>query len=272
MKWRCPQCGKPHERNDPPCDNCGHHKFERAVVPQATADDSYEQFIWVCTECGRQHQRNNPPCSRCGNGTFEKQPLDYGDVDPGDTPGYLDLVGRQELAAAVVALGLVVVGILGFTGVIDIPGITPQEPPSVSDVPGDADAVGSLSLSAVENATLDGLDAERSTPLGRDEGLGEMATFVNQRLVKNRYTDENVSITERQLQRFSTDCSGRITFARALTPGAVSGDASADQLGTELAAQLRTRESDLTGTSVTLAGVDVHAGPDDRLFVTVAYC
>ncbi|MEF8830385.1 MAG: hypothetical protein V5A23_02475, partial [Halobacteriales archaeon] len=64
MKYRCEWCGKPHERNDPPCDNCGHHSFERAVVPKAP-EEAPEEYVWVCPECGRVHPRNSPPCSRC---------------------------------------------------------------------------------------------------------------------------------------------------------------------------------------------------------------
>ena len=65
MDWRCEWCEKPHEENDPPCDNCGHGSFEKAVrqvnhevVPGGT--------VWVCQDCGRSHQRNSPPCKRCG--------------------------------------------------------------------------------------------------------------------------------------------------------------------------------------------------------------
>ena len=74
MRWRCEWCGKPHEENDPPCDNCGHGTFEEAVVQQAGAGDGQDSMlVWVCTECGREHAKNSPPCSRCNNATFERQ-------------------------------------------------------------------------------------------------------------------------------------------------------------------------------------------------------
>jgi len=71
MKWRCEWCGKPHEENDPPCGNCGHGTFERAVVQQANEQDS--TTVWVCTDCGREHTKHSPPCSRCGTATLERR-------------------------------------------------------------------------------------------------------------------------------------------------------------------------------------------------------
>ncbi|PSP81397.1 hypothetical protein BRC81_00080 [Halobacteriales archaeon QS_1_68_20] len=87
MKWRCEGCGKPHERNDPPCDNCGHHSFEKAVVPLGP-DGEGGPLVWVCTECGREHPRNSPPCSRCGNTTLEKREQTV--EDPLDGPNTTD--------------------------------------------------------------------------------------------------------------------------------------------------------------------------------------
>jgi len=73
MKWRCEWCGKPHEENDPPCDNCGHGSFEEAVVRGAPDGDSENStIVWVCTDCGREHTKNSPPCSRCGNAKLER--------------------------------------------------------------------------------------------------------------------------------------------------------------------------------------------------------
>lgn len=73
MEWRCEWCGKPHAEDDPPCENCGHGKFEKAVV-QVQSGEAAEQtsLVWKCTECGREHPKNSPPCSRCGNAKLEK--------------------------------------------------------------------------------------------------------------------------------------------------------------------------------------------------------
>lgn len=81
MEWRCEWCGKPHEANDPPCDNCGHGSFERAVRPVAPEGEG-GPTVWVCTECGNDHPRNNPPCSRCGGMDLERREQSYEDGDP----------------------------------------------------------------------------------------------------------------------------------------------------------------------------------------------
>lgn len=87
MRWRCEWCGKPHDENDPPCDNCGHGKFEEAVVQQPGAGDGQDSMlVWVCTECGREHTKNSPPCSRCNNATFERREKVVTDADLTDGP------------------------------------------------------------------------------------------------------------------------------------------------------------------------------------------
>ena len=81
MEWRCEWCEKPHEENDPPCDNCGHGKFERAVVPVGPEGNS-NPLVWVCASCGRTHQRNSPPCSRCGHAKLTKHEQSFDEDDP----------------------------------------------------------------------------------------------------------------------------------------------------------------------------------------------
>jgi len=84
MEWRCEWCGKPHEENDPPCDNCGHGSFEKAVVRRTDLSESDAEastVVWVCTECGREHTRNSPPCSRCNNATLEREKKTLSDDD-----------------------------------------------------------------------------------------------------------------------------------------------------------------------------------------------
>lgn len=273
MKWRCPQCGKPHEKNDPPCDNCGHHKFERAVVPTASADEDHEQFVWACTECGRHHQRNNPPCSRCGNAKFEKKPLDDDAFEPGSTAGYLDLVGRVEVGAALVIVALVAVGVLGYLGVINVPGLTPQGPPTVENVPGDADTVGDVSLAEVETSVFAELNVDRTPRLERSGGLDSLATYVNRQTVKNTYTDADKRLTGEQLQqlgqRFGIQCSGTIAAAPGWTPPTVNTGPDVETITDQLILPIDALKSD---TSIERVGIDAHAGPDDRVFVTVAYC
>lgn len=75
-QWRCPECGKPHARDDPPCDNCGYRQFERAVV-RDTGQRSSPAVEWQCAECGTRHVKNAPPCKRCGNMQFESVAFEY---------------------------------------------------------------------------------------------------------------------------------------------------------------------------------------------------
>ncbi|PSP40179.1 hypothetical protein BRC66_04265 [Halobacteriales archaeon QH_2_66_30] len=103
MQWRCEWCGKPHEENDPPCDNCGHGTFEKAVVRQTDLGDGENDpaLMWVCTECGREHPKNAPPCSRCGSVSLEKrrQEIDESELT---APGYLELVNAGDVPLAAV--------------------------------------------------------------------------------------------------------------------------------------------------------------------------
>ncbi len=90
MEWRCEWCGKPHEEDDPPCDNCGHGSFERAVVRRTDLGDgpgADTTTVWECTECGREHPKNAPPCSRCNNPTLERQQKRVDESNLTERPG-----------------------------------------------------------------------------------------------------------------------------------------------------------------------------------------
>ncbi len=99
MEWRCEWCGKPHEEDDPPCDNCGHGKFEKAIVQQAagTRDDPDSMTVWVCTECGRNHQKNSPPCSRCNNATLRRETVTIDESNLTERPGAYSGADRAAL-------------------------------------------------------------------------------------------------------------------------------------------------------------------------------
>ena len=273
MKWRCPQCGKPHERNDPPCDNCGHHTFERAVVPGAPESDQ-ESFVWVCTECGRSHQRNSPPCSRCGAGTFEKQPLEYEEFDT-STRGYLGLIGRQELAAGALLVGLLAVGILGFVGVISIPGLTPEQAPTVENVPGNATGTEGLSLADVEMAYLEALNDHReaadSARLDRTDTLDAVATYYNQRRVKAVSGDGSRPTGEELAEHFDVQCRAAIYELGPVALEEVSSDSSS-ALGDALATEALASETEAFESTASQTGIDFHYTPDGRLFVTQVVC
>lgn len=270
MKWRCPQCGKPHERNDPPCDNCGHHAFERAVVPQTTAEEGREQFVWACTDCGRHHQRNNPPCSRCGGSTFEKKPLTYDDAGPDRSASYLDLAGRFELAAALAIAALLAVAALGVTGVVDVPGLTLQEQPTIDDVPGDPATVNGVNLSEVESRLFEALASNRTGSPDRVDGLDAMATYLNRGAVKEAYTDAENVTSESELRQFDTTCDEEIVFGGAARP--TGANATADSVVSGLLLQLLADYPSTTDGAVAQLGIDAHATPDDTVAVTIAYC
>jgi len=90
MEWRCEWCGKPHAEDDPPCDNCGHGSFERAIVRQTDLGDGGDpdtMTVWVCTACGREHPRHSPPCSRCNNARLERQEKRVDESNLTERPG-----------------------------------------------------------------------------------------------------------------------------------------------------------------------------------------
>jgi ribosomal protein L37E len=276
VKWRCPQCGKPHAKNDPPCDNCGHHKFERAVVPTASVDEDHEQFVWACSECGRHHQRNNPPCSRCGNAAFEKQPLEYDDFVPDNTPSYFELAGRLEVGAALVVVALVTVGVLGYLGVINVPGLTPQGSPTVENVPGNATAVDGISLDAVEDSYLATINDRRREagyqPLERSGNFEDLATYYNQRRVKTDYGDGSLPSRDGLVSKFDISCNGVIFVPQPVSSELIDTSANASTIGELLATGQSIGGASTFDRSATRTGIDIHAGPDGTLYLTQFVC
>lgn len=74
MEWRCANCGEPHQRNSPPCHECGHMRFERAVV----------RLEWECDECGELATTDVEPCERCGNESFTRRRDPRAEPEPFD--------------------------------------------------------------------------------------------------------------------------------------------------------------------------------------------
>ncbi len=272
MEWRCEWCGKPHEEDDPPCDNCGHGTFEKAVVPVAgdESDLGSKATVWVCEECGREHTKHTPPCSRCGNETLVQQRQEITD-DELNAPGYLDLLTPAYAVGLVAVLGLAALFILGVTGVVSLPGFG-NSVPTVSDVPGDAETTGDVSLATVEQRYLEELDETRTaagTPnLTRDERLGEIATFVNQRIVKAEYGDGERPSSERLRELLSESCSGPlVAFTQPLDAGRFT---SATGIA-EAFASRATAENDIE-TQASKIGVDAHTTPDGMVYLTQIAC
>ena len=264
MAWECDECGS--RSTAPPCNECG------------SETGQYVGFVWVCPECGRQSTKNNPPCPRCGGMDLEKRRPDYDDLDDElSVPSYGSLAKPLLPIVAV----LVAVVALFATGVVPLPeGLAVAlDGPGVTDAPGSADRANGLNLSAVESGIADRVDAQRAgsggEALARDETLDEMATFANQRRVVQTYEGGSV---RGDLRDFSPPCSEPRIYAF----GSIDGDrqATIDEFDseTELAdALFDVLASDGDGTSAidaatTGQGVDVHVGPDGRIYAAYAVC
>lgn len=274
MEWRCTWCGKPHEENDPPCDNCGHNKFERAVEQMApeTTDDPSDP-VWVCTECGRQHTKNSPPCNRCGNVHLEKRQPDWDDLEDLGGTTYRDVLEPRYVAGYALAAVLGITLLLGYTGVITLPG---TGRPPIPDAPGEGERVGDLSLSAVESAYVEQLNERRDAagvaPLSNDSDLEWYTAFVNKRILANA-TGDGPPLSREDANRVGEYCDRQPVVERY--PVFSTDPAEAFENETALAATLLEGwegRSDALAESQTRVGVDVHVAPNGGLFVTVAVC
>jgi DNA-directed RNA polymerase subunit RPC12/RpoP len=271
MEWRCEWCGKPHDENDPPCDNCGHGTFEKAVVPVADAGDELgsKSAVWVCTECGREHTKHTPPCSRCGNEKLvrERQEVSESELT---APGYLDLVTPKYVLGLVAVLGLGALFILGLAGVVPLPGFG-NSVPSVSDVPGNAETVNDISLATVERTYLQNLDEARGMAgaenITRDDRLDEIAVFVNQRVVKTEYGDGEPPAGEqvRELLGGSCEDSPRVFSTTLDSRQFDSPVAIADAFASAAAEQGNIERGEKIG-------VDVHTAPGGTLYLMQFSC
>ncbi|MFC7073271.1 hypothetical protein ACFQJ7_01340 [Halovenus rubra] len=262
MEWRCEWCGKPHEEDDPPCDNCGHGKFEKAVVRQTDLSDEDGQeatLVWACTDCGREHPKHAPPCSRCGNPTLEKQKQRVAESEL-DAPGYFDLVTPQYLVAFGLTLVVVAVAVLGFTGVIDVPGFDQGGVPDVDGVPGNATAADGIALDAVETTSATALNEQFTDHrLRRSTQLDDVATRYTQRVIKSLYADGE-RLTGQQISSLASDAcqSGTRLHATTVRVSANDGE-TAEKLGAALAEKIVTdRGLELTAETDAL-GLDAHS-------------
>ncbi len=279
MEWRCEWCGKPHEEDDPPCDNCGHGSFEKAVVQQTDLSEGggpESTTVWVCTECGRNHTKHAPPCSRCGNHKLVRE-QQYVDEDELSAPGYLDLLTPRYLAGAAVVLALAGVFVLGVTGVVYVPGISPGLPP-LGDVPGDAETAGDRSLSAVETAYVEELNDRRGaaglSTVERDADVDEVAAFANKRVVNAEHGDGEFPDRGQLTDALSGPCDPReVTPAIVrLDPSAGLDAADSDRALAAALVDARLQEGDLATAERSLIGVDVHVAPDGTTYLTQFTC
>lgn len=264
MEWRCEWCGKPHESDDPPCDNCGHSSFERAVVPAKDISEGQQEaaIVWECTACGREHPKHSPPCSRCGNSTLEKSRLELDD-DELTSPGYLDLVTPRYVVAAVVTLLVAGFVLFGLIGTSALPGLG-------DSTPGDPDELDGMALGPAEDQFLDAFNDHRaeadSTALDRDDELDDIATTLNRGQVELLYEDEPFEPGMTVARLRDTCGASPTTEAFAVEPDTIDGDVAGAMI------DARADEDGLVTATGDQFGIDTHAGPDDRLIATVIVC
>ncbi|WP_255170792.1 zinc-ribbon domain-containing protein [Natrononativus amylolyticus] len=273
MTWRCTQCGRTHEGNDPPCETCGNERFERLADGEAGTVDTAPAYIWVCPNCGRQHVKNSPPCSRCGNPDLEKREQRYEDLDTDlEVPGWLEVARPYSpvILVLVVVVGLFATGLVPLSV---LPGVGTPTPP---DAPGEGTEASGIDLEATELAVHDRLEAERTTAevsaRSYDDGLAAFAEYRNRQLVIAH--DEGTEPADRPpLGEFDPACSDGAAGVDVRTDAGVieeyeDEDALAAFLADEL---LEEHRSLLTGEGQT-EGLDVHVGEDGSVFVYYVAC
>lgn len=290
MEWRCAWCGKPHEENDPPCDNCGHGEYEKAVVPMAPEgeDDGETITAWVCTECGHEHPKHTPPCDRCGGADLERREMDYdedeivaemldeGRAGPSADVGYLDVLDAKLVLGFVGVAALIAVLALGYLGYVDVPGIGPDP------APGYADSVDGIALDDVEAAYVAELNDRRAANgyanLTADERVGSAATYYNKQRVRRAYADGERADGRELSQRLGNACTADevdpLIYNVSSELGQDGGgefDSAAD-LARVLVETSHAGEESYANASGGLVGVDVHVAPDGTVFVTQFAC
>jgi len=305
--WACSECGRTHQRNNPPCSRCGAMSFERerrvydgtgtdwdgsadegsggrddrdttAETAGEAQPDSRTMTSWICTDCGRQHTRNNPPCSRCGGMEFERHEQRFDDAETA-TVGWLEVVDAKVVlgfAGALVMLALLVGPALGL---FTLPG---TGPPTVEDVPGEDEQVGGVALADVERSFVADLGERQAagTDLAYDDGLSAMAAYTNRRVVKSVYADGNPPSREEIEDAFPgvEACSEQVavdTFDAGGSVGGTPADSfdSADAMAAALVdAYLAENGGGSVQATDGFGAADVHVGPDGRVFVTVVVC
>ena len=282
MEWRCEWCGKPHEENDPPCDNCGHGTYERAVK-QVNDEVAPGGSVWVCQDCGREHMRNRPPCKRCGGSDFERR-VGPPETDPLDEIGtsWSDVIEAKYVVgylAVAALLALIVLTTFGFVSLPGIGGDAATAPPAVPDAPGSADTADGLDLAATEDAYVDVLNELRGaaggSPLARNATVDEAAAYYNKARVDARYGDGEGPDRE-ALNGFGLACSRPSVVAYEVAydrTGRSVGDFDDESaLATALAESYVERGAPYRGAETGDVGVDIHVGPDGRVFVTHVLC
>jgi hypothetical protein len=274
MEWRCEWCGKPHEENDPPCDECGHGEFEEAVVRVDTGTvDTGTTYVWACEECGRDHPKNSPPCSRCGHMRLEKREQAFDETEL-ETASYLDM-GKEYIAASV---ALVAVVALVAAGVIPVPGLGGDD---LDDVPGDAESADGHNLTVTERAIVTQLNERRAADgvsALRDDGeLEAVAERHNKLIVAEQYGDgERETLEESYLEvgyACDRDPVGESRVMRSQDgERPLAGYEDEEEFAVAVVHALTYDSDAVLDADREAVGVDVHVAPDGSVFVTVTTC
>ncbi len=272
MKWRCEWCGKPHEEDDPPCDSCGHGKFEKAIVPEPDYEtvDTGTTYVWTCPNCGREHVKNNPPCSRCGEPELEKAEQSYEDVERDlETPSWFEAARPYLPAFALIAL----VAVLFGTGIVSpsiVPGIGSPTPP---DSPGEGTEAAGIDLEVAEREVHERLEADREASRSYDGGLAAYTEYRNhlRAIAAEEGDDPDVppSVTE-----FDPSCTGdTLAFGEFTLEDPIESYDGDGELADDVAATLLTGYEDEVRTEFGVEGLDIHVGADgEPVFVAYAAC
>ncbi len=277
MEWRCEWCGKPHEENDPPCDECGHGKFEEAVVQVDTGSvNTGTTYVWVCEECGRNHPKNSPPCSRCGHMYLEKREQAFDDSEL-ESASYFD-IGKEYIAASV---ALVAVVALVATGIIPIPGLGGDD---LDDVPGEAEMADGHNLSDAESAIAVRINerrAEEGVPDLRDDSdLDAVAERYNKLLVEARYGDGERESLQDSYDEVGYECARTPAKEVGVVPSRdderpLAAYDNESEFATVVVWEFtsgNSRNEEFFAADRDAVGVDVHVAPDGSVFVTMTAC
>jgi len=222
------------------------------------ADDGSEggdldAFEWECESCGRTQPKHNPPCSRCGGMSFEKVPVEY-DAASSDS----GFSRRQYLT-----YGGAIAGVLALGGYAVF---REGETPSVSNVPGNADAAQGIEFASAEDEIRRQINDERDTPLSHDDGADDAATYYARYVVKN-----DRSPSRDDLSAFVDGDLGGTQFTYSADDSPLERAGSATDLGRAVGYDLVTLPGDhaFLSPSVSRCGIDLHEYPDGRLLVAV---
>ncbi|WP_323675568.1 hypothetical protein [Halorubellus sp. PRR65] len=221
-------------------------------------------FEWECEHCGERTPKHNPPCSNCGGMSLEKVPLD-GEREVREAESLAGTSRRTVIGYGVAGAAAVVGG-----GYFIWDALTP---PTIPDAPGNAERAGGISLAAVEDEVLAGVNAERDTALAAEGRVVEAARYATAYTVV-----EGESGSARELYgRLDEFRIGRYQFVRRILSGgeserAIEGFADADAVAD---AFLRNLLGDddvrafLTNERFEYGSADVHVAPNGDAYASV---